>query len=418
MTVAPTKVIPTSILRDLIAAEVPDLIAIRRDLHAHPELGYSEQRTSGIVKRELEAAGIEHVGDLAGGTGVLAHLAGPPPTPTTAPGNGTARAIGLRADMDALPITEATGLPYKSTNAGVMHACGHDGHTAILIGTARILARLAGVNGGLPRPVTFIFQPAEEGGAGGKRMVEDGCLDGSLLGPPIEHMFGLHGWTLLELGKVMTRPGPMLAASDVFEIEITGRGGHAAMPHMTADPIVAGSAVVSALQHIASRNADPLDSIVVSITQFHAGTTHNIIPERIHFAGTVRTLKAETQEMAINRVNEIALDIARAHQCEAEVSYHIGYPVTMNDPAMVELFNETARAALGRERVKHMDLPVMGGEDFSFYGQRVPSCFFALGLIPEGQDSMIPVHHPKFDFNDDAIATGVEMFCRLALREA
>ena len=406
MTTAPTSPVTTDSLTDLIAAELDDLIAIRHDLHAHPEMGYNEHRTSGVVTRELKNAGVDFKDGLAGGTGVLGHL--------PSPGN-EAKAIGLRADMDALPITEETSLPYASTNPGVMHACGHDGHTTMLIGAARVLAKLAKDNP-LPRPVTFCFQPAEEGGAGGKRMVEDGCLTGSIIGPPVEMMFGLHCWPLLRLNAVMTRTGPMLAAADMIEIKLRGKGSHAAMPQHGHDPILAGSNLVSALQQIASRNIDPLDSIVVSITQFHGGTTHNIIPETVELMGTVRTLLPETQELAIRRINEIATHIAAAHGCKAEVDYQIGYPVTNNHADAVKIFNDTARHALGESRVDHMELPVMGGEDFSFYCNEVPSCFFALGIIPEGEDSMVQVHHPKFNFNDDAIATGVEMFCRLALR--
>lgn len=408
MTTIPTSPVTTDSLPDLIAAELDDLIAIRHDLHAHPEMGYNEHRTSGVVTRELKNAGVDFKDGLAGGTGVLGHI--------PVPGSNAEKAIGLRADMDALPITEETGLSYASTHPGVMHACGHDGHTTMLIGAARVLAKLS-KESPLPRPVTFCFQPAEEGGAGGKRMIEDGCLRGAVIGPPVAMMFGLHCWPLLRLNAVMTRTGPMLAAADMIEITLRGKGSHAAMPQHGHDPILAGSNLVSALQQIASRNVDPLDSIVVSITQFHGGTTHNIIPETVELMGTVRTLLPETQELAIRRINEIATHIAAAHGCEAEVDYQIGYPVTNNHADAVKIFNDTARDALGESRVDHMDLPVMGGEDFSFYCNEVPSCFFALGMIPEGEDTMVQVHHPKFNFNDDAIATGVEMFCRLALRE-
>jgi amidohydrolase len=392
-------------LRDMIREELPRLIALRRDLHAHPELGYNEHRTSGVVKRELTDAGVEFVGGMAQGTGVLAHL----------PGNSD-KAVGLRADMDALPITEQTGLPYGSNTPGVMHACGHDGHTTILIGAARVLARMARENGGLPRPVTFVFQPAEEGGAGGQRMVEEGCLFGSVLGPPVENMFGLHGWPTLPLGSVATRPGPMLAAADWFEITVRGTGSHAAYPQISRDPLLCGTAIVTGLQQIVSRNVGPLEPIVVSVTRFLAGTTHNIIPGEAVLGGTIRTLTAETRELAELRVHEIAVNIAHAHGCEAAVHYHRGYPITSNDLAAVEIFNATARNAIGPERVLPMQNPVMGGEDFAYYCQQVPSCFFALGLVPPGQSAIPQLHQPTFDFNDDAIAVGVELFCRLALR--
>lgn len=391
-------------LRRRVEAELPELIAIRHDLHAHPELGYHEQRTSRVIQRELTEAGVEFVAGLAGGTGVLGHL----------PGRHD-RATALRADIDALPINEQTGASYASITPGLMHACGHDGHTTILIGAARVLAALA-KDGELPRPVAFIFQPAEEGGAGGKRMVEDGVLNGSVLGPPAEMIFGLHGWPQLALGKVSTRPGPMLAAADMFEISIRGTGCHAAYPHIGRDPIVAGSATISGLQQIASRNVNPLDAVVVSITQFHAGTTHNIVPMEASLSGTVRTLQPETQDLAECRLHEIATHIAEAHGCEARVAYHRGYPVTRNDPGAAACFEQIARDALGPENVPPLELPVMGGEDFSYYGQVIPACFFALGLIPPGQTHMPELHQPTFDFNDDALAVGIELFCRLALR--
>jgi hippurate hydrolase len=391
-------------VKSLIREELDRLVDLRRDLHAHPELGYEEHRTSEVVQRELSDANVEFRAELAGGTGVLGHLAG------EADG-----ATGLRADMDALPIVEATGLPYASTRPGVMHACGHDGHTTILVGAARVLSRLAERHG-LPRPVTFAFQPAEEGGAGGRRMVEDGCLDGSVIGPPVQHMFGLHGWPEYELGTIGSRPGPMLAAADKFELTVAGTGAHAAYPHFGRDPIVAASAIVAALQTLPSRNVDPLDSIVVSVTQFHGGTTHNVIPSHVELAGTVRTLTPETRELAQERMREIAEGTARAHGCTADLRYELGYPVTLNDPGMVDLVHSIGAEAVGAEQVVPLEAPVMGGEDFSFYSHKVPSCFFALGLRPVGRETIPNVHQPTFDFNDDALALGVEMFCRLALR--
>ncbi|MHC4219917.1 MAG: M20 metallopeptidase family protein [Planctomycetota bacterium] len=394
----------TDQLRELIQAELADLINIRHDLHTHPELGYQEKRTSGVVQNELAGAGIELKRGLAGGTGVLAHL----------PGRAE-KAIGLRADMDALPIQEAGEVGYRSQHDGVMHACGHDGHTTILIGTARVLAKIAR-DGGLPRPVTFVFQPAEEGGAGGQKMVEDGCLDGSVLGPPVENMFGLHGWPRVPLGVVGTRPGPITAAADAFDITVHGTACHAAWPDVGRDPIVAGSAMVTALQTICSRNVGALESVVVSVTQVHGGTTYNIIPGDVTLGGTVRTLKPEIRDLAEQRLSEVAGAVATAHGCRAEVVYRRGYPVTVNDPGAVEIFSRVATETLGDDRVVEVEQPVMGGEDFAYYGQVVPACFFVLGLIPDG-GSIAQLHQPTFDFNDDAITTGVEMFCRLALRK-
>ncbi|MDY7107225.1 MAG: amidohydrolase [Planctomycetota bacterium] len=397
--------IATDRLRALIAEELPELIALRHDLHAHPELGYEEHRTSEVIQRELEGAGIDFARNLAGGTGVMGHL--------PAAGDIT---IGLRADMDALPITEENDLDYRSTNPGVMHACGHDGHVTMLVGAARLLAKIASEQD-LPRPVTFVFQPAEEGGAGGRKMVEDGCLTGNVIGEPIEHMFGLHGWPWLPVGVVGTRSGPLLAAADFLDVTVTGTGSHAAWPHQGRDPILAAAAFIQAAQQVASRNVDPLDAIVVSITQVHAGTTHNIIPDRVEMHGTVRILSEETQGFAIRRLKEIGEGIGRAHDCKIEVEYSKGYPPTVNDPEAVAVFNATARAVLGEDRVVEVPDPFMGGEDFAFYCREVPSCFFLLGLRPAGAERMPDLHQPTFNFNDEAIATGVELFCRLALRE-
>ena len=395
-------------LRQLIAQEVPDLVAIRRDLHAHPEIGYEEQRTSQVVQRELKKAGIEFVANLAGGTGVMAHIA--------TQSNG--QAIGLRADMDALPILEETGLPHASTIPGKMHACGHDGHTTILIGAARVLAKIARQSPqSVPRPISFVFQPAEEGGAGGQKMVQEGCLTGKIIGPPVANMFGLHGWPRLPLGTVGTRPGPLLAASDRFDIIVKGIGAHAAFPHVSRDPIVAAATIVSSLQTIASRNVDPLASVVVSVTMLNSGSAYNVIPSQAKISGTVRTLTPDVLHLTQRRIEEIATNTAKAFGCEATFEYRLGYPVTRNDAGAVEMFNTIARTMLGEPSVINLPSPVMGGEDFAFYCQEVPSCFFVLGLIPPGKKSVPDLHQPTFDFNDDAIAIGVEMFCRLALRD-
>ncbi|MFK7961217.1 MAG: M20 family metallopeptidase [Phycisphaerales bacterium] len=393
-------------VRSLIHEELDALVAIRHDLHAHPEIGYEEHRTSGVIRRELEAAGVAFVGDLAGGTGVLAHV----------PGDGD-QAIGLRADIDALPIEEATGLPYASTISGRMHACGHDGHTTVLLGAARVLSRLA-KESPLPNPVTFCFQPAEEGGAGGERMVADGCLDGSVIGPPVAAMYGLHGWPQLPLGEAGSRPGPLLAAADMFSIRIDGDGGHAAAPHLAKDPIVCGSALVQMLQSLVSRNVDPTDSAVCSVTTFHAGTAHNIIPGAAAIGGTVRTITEETRELMKRRLHEAAAGVAAAHGCTASVDWHDGYPVTRNDPSAWRLAHEILGETLGSGAVHQLPSPTMGGEDFAYYGQKVPACFFFLGLRDPKQETMAQLHQDTFDFNDDAIPVAIELFCRLAMTES
>ncbi|HWB18997.1 MAG TPA: amidohydrolase [Phycisphaerales bacterium] len=410
-------------LRGMIAAEMTDLVRIRRDLHAHPELGYEEQRTSKVVQEELKKAGVPFVADLAGGTGVLGHIA---VSGAGGQGAGTkSGAVGLRADMDALPIEEQTGLPSASMTKGKMHACGHDGHTTMLIGAARVLAKIVKQKGGLPRPVSFVFQPAEEGGAGAKKRIEDGCLEGDAakragkkggLGAPITEMFGLHGWPRLPLGVVGTRKGPLLAASDRFDIHVKGVGSHAAWPHASRDAVVAAAHIVTSVQTIVSRNTNPLDSVVVSITMLKAGSAFNVIPPSATISGTVRTLLPETLKMARQRLEEIAKHTAAAFGCMAELDYRLGYPVTLNDEGAVEVFNAVARETIGEQRVVDIPQPVMGGEDFSFYSQVVPACFFVLGLIPEGKKEMPDLHQPDFNFNDDAMATGIELFCRLAMR--
>jgi amidohydrolase len=391
-------------IRTMVREELPSLVEFRRDLHMHPEVGYEEVRTSGAVLRELAARGIAHVGGLAGGTGILAHVPG-----------RAARAVALRADMDALPIAERGDRPWKSRIDGRMHACGHDGHTAILLGTARILARLA-AQAPLPRPVTLVFQPAEEGGGGGKRMVEEGALTGARIGAPAEEAFALHGWPDLALGSVATRRGAMMAASDRFEVHVEGRGSHAAWPHRSADPVVCAAAIVTAMQQIVSRNVDPLDAAVISITVIESGSAFNVIPDRATLKGTYRSLSEETRAMLERRMAEVAEGTARAHGCTARCDFHRGYPVTMNDDGAVARFEDVARRTLGAARVSELAAPVMGGEDFAFFGPHVPCCYWALGLAPGGRP-LPPLHAPDFDFNDDAIAVGVEVMCRLAVRE-
>jgi len=390
-------------LKGLINADVEFLTEFRRDLHRHPELAYDERRTAGSVVRELERAGIEHVAGLAGGTGVVAHL---PPTDACA----DRPAVALRADMDALPIVEETGLPYASATGGVMHACGHDGHTTILLGAARALARLEERT----NPVTFVFQPAEEGGAGAARMIDDGCLDGSRLGPPVGRMFGLHGWPQLEVGKVSTMPGPLMAATDTFRVVVRGVQAHGAYPHLGNDTVLAAAHCITALQSIASRSADPLEPVVVSVGAIKGGTAENILPSRVEFIGTTRTLRDDTRAMVRARFHEIVSDTASALGCAAEVHWEVGYPVTTNDPDLTAWTLDLARAVLGEHNVVVRQRATMGGEDFSFYAQRVPACFFYLGLCRPGRPHP-QLHQPDFDFNDDAIATGVEIFCRLAL---
>ncbi len=389
-------------LRDRVDADHAALTALRQELHQHPELMYEETWTAARVKRELEALGVEHVAGLAGGTGLLGRL------PATQPGGKT---VALRADMDALPIQEETGLPYASQTPGKMHACGHDGHTAILVGAVRALAS----EPERPNEVLFLFQPAEEGGAGAKRMCDDGVLSGRALGGKVDVVYGLHGNPSIDFGLFTVRNGPMLAATDEFSVKVLGRGGHAAMPHLGVDPVVAVAQTVASLQTLASRIVSPLESIVLSVTKLGAGHAHNVIPDTATFAGTMRTLRDEDRALGKRRFYEIVEGVAAAHGCRAEVDWHTGYPVTMNDPWATDRFRQIARETIGAERVREELHPTMGGEDFSFYGAEAPACFFFVGLRRPGDEAPALLHTPRFDFNDAVIPDCVETMCRLAL---
>ncbi|MHC4995960.1 MAG: M20 metallopeptidase family protein, partial [Planctomycetota bacterium] len=297
------------------------------------------------------------------------------------------------------------------------HACGHDGHTSILIGAARVLSKLS-AGAPLPRPVKLVFQPAEEQEGGAERMVAEGVLTDKFGGVATRRMFGLHGWPGMPIGVIGTRPGPLLASADMFELSITGRGGHGAMPHTTADPIVAASHVVTALQCIVSRNLNPTDPGVVTIGTIHAGTIENVIPPTAVLTGTIRAVTDATRTMLHKRVEEVASRVAAAHGCEAAFDLRLGYPVTMNHPGVTDYVLDTARGMVGEESVIVADQPSMGAEDFSYYSQKIPSCFYLIGLRPINRDTYPNLHTPEFDFNDDAIRVGVGMMCRLALGAA
>lgn len=416
--------IPGQALAEAVKHELASLIALRRDLHAYPELSFNERRTSAVVQRELAALGIEVVAGLGAdtsvlsaavdvgkdrsGTGVIGYL------PASTQAGNRLSAVGLRADMDALPITEATGKAYASRTAGVMHACGHDGHTTILIGAARVLSRVH-----RPRPVTFVFQPAEEGGGGAEVMCRQGCLagrSGGGIGNPVGAMFGLHGWPTFDVGRVASKAGPLLAATDEVEITIIGTQAHGAYPHFGNDPIVAAAHVVVALQTVASRNVGPLDSVVVTVGKIEAGTASNIIPERASMLITVRTLRAATRALAKERVLAIVQGTAAALGCRAEITYNQGYPATINDSGATEEFFAIAGSVIGVDAAERIEQATMGGEDFAYYGQAVPACFFFLGLKPADAATCPTLHQPDFDFNDEAIETGVRLMCELATR--
>ena len=397
----------TTDLQARIESILDDLIAIRHDLHAHPELKFKESRTSTVIQKHLTDLGINFIANIGGkepntGTGVLAHI------PATV--NNPGPCIGLRADMDALPITEISNNAHKSTTEGTMHACGHDGHTAILLGTAKILSQLDH----RPNPITLVFQPAEEGGAGAAKMIRDGIMTG-LLGPPIQKMFGLHGWPDQPLGTIATRPGPLLAATDMFTVTVQGTQAHAAYPHLSNDPIVAAAHIVTAAQSIVSRSTEPTDSVVLSITALHAGTAFNIIPAAAHMQGTLRTLSDESRTATKARFAQLVESTAKALGCTAQIDWIPGYPVTKNDPNQTDHVFEIAQSSANCTNTQLVPHATLGGEDFSFYAQLVPSCFFFLGLAKDKNTPYPGLHTPSFDFNDQSIPLGVEMMCRLAL---
>jgi hippurate hydrolase len=364
----------------------------RREIHSNPELLYDVHETAAMVAAKLKSFGVDEIVTGIGKTGLVGIIHGNK--------TDSGKVIGLRADMDALPIVEATGKKYASKIEGKMHACGHDGHTAMLLGAAKYLAETRNFNG----QVAVIFQPAEEGGAGGKAMVDDGLMERF----NIDEVYGLHNAPGLPVGSFATREGTLLASADFLDVKIVGKGGHAAKPHECIDPIVAGSAIVQAVQSFASRNADPVNSVVISITRFEAGTGYNIIPQEAFLAGTIRALDDEMRDHAEKRLQEIITQVAAAHECKVEVKYSRLYPPTINHGGQTRFAGEVARAVVGDNNVS-LDLPpVMGGEDFSFMLEKRPGAFLFVG---NGDSEGL--HHPAYDFNDDAIPYGVSFFAEL-----
>jgi amidohydrolase len=378
---------------ELIAAMLPDLVALRRDLHAHPEIAFAEIRTAEMVASRLAALGIEVHRGLAG-TGVVGTLRA---------GSGR-RAIGLRADLDALPLEELNGFAHRSTHAGRMHGCGHDGHVTMLLGAAAVLSQRRRFDGA----VHLVFQPGEEGGAGARVMLEQGLLERF----PMEMVFGLHNWPGMPAGTVAVRPGPVMAGGNGFEIEVTGRGGHAAMPHLSADAVLAGAAMVQALQSLVARTVDPLRSAVVSVTRFHAGDANNVLPESAVLGGTLRYLDHEVREHLHTGVRRVVEGVAAAHGVRAEVHMRPGYPPTVNHPAAAALAARAAAAAAGEGRVATAYDATMGSEDFAFLAEAVPGCYAWLGAA-RGADNP-GLHSPRYDFNDDVLPVGVRYWVTLA----
>ena len=373
-------------------AELADEIAIwRHDFHRHPELDYDVHRTASIVAEKLKEFGCDQVITGIGRTGVVGIIAG------RVQGD---RVIGLRADMDALPIHETTGKPHASTVPGKMHACGHDGHTAMLLGAAKYLAETRNFSG----KVAVIFQPAEEGGGGGKAMVDDGMM--ARFG--IVEVYGMHNLPGMPVGQFGTRAGPIMAAADKFEIRIEGRGAHAAMPHLAIDTVLIGSQLVTMLQGIVARNVDPLESAVLSVTTFHAGDAFNVLPQTATLRGTVRTFNPAVQDLVEQRMRETVASFAALHGASIHLDYARGYPVTRNHERETSYALESAQRTAGEGRVNQAIAPMMGAEDFSYMLDERPGCFIFIG-----NGASAGLHHPDYDFNDAAIPHGVSYWADL-----
>ena len=389
-------------IQTLLDHHLARAIDLRHRLHRIPELGYEEFNTAALIRAELDALAIPYVAGVENAPTATVACFGDPAKPC----------IAFRADIDALPISERTGLPYQSDHPGRMHACGHDGHSAGLLGAAAVLKDL------LPKLnvcVKLIWQPAEEGGGGAERLVNAGVLDGRI-GPKVHAVFGLHGWPALKAGLVATRPGPLLAATDNFSATFVGRGCHGAYPHLGHDPIVAASEAVLTLQQIASREIDPTESVIVTVGTITGGTAPNVIPDTATITGTARTLAANVRRHVQAAIERRCAAVAAACACQLKFDWVEGYPPTVNDPAMADFVAQTAKAAFGPDRFLSVAKPSMGGEDFAYYLDQAPGCFFLVGVEPTDRHDYPPLHSDRYDFNDAALPVAMRMFAELALR--
>lgn len=372
------------------------VIEWRRHLHRNPEVSFHEEQTARFIRETLESFGGLEVSSPTQNS-VVARLAGGKP----------GRTLALRADIDALPITEENDFEFASQNPGAMHACGHDGHTAMLLGAAGVLTGMREELGG---EILFVFQHAEELFPGGaEELVEAGVMEG------VDAAVGIHLWSQLPVGKVGITYGPMMAAPDVFNVTIEGKGGHAAMPHQTVDSIAVGAQVVTNLQHVVARETDPLASVVLSVTRFQGGTTHNVIPGSVEMEGTVRTLDPEVRDRVPGIMERVIRGVTSAHGAHYEFSYDRGYRPVVNDDELTRQVEQTAREVVGDENVEAMP-PNMGGEDFSAYGERVPAAFYLVGAGNEEEGITAPHHHPRFTVDEDALAVGLKMHLAVATR--
>lgn len=376
------------------------LTELRQKFHANPELPWQEKETSLFVEEYLRNLGLENIRRGFGGTecGVAADLRGAKPGPC----------VALRGDMDALPLEEENDLPYRSTRPGVMHACGHDAHTAILLGAAEILASM---KEDLSGTVRFLFQPAEEAGynSGAPRMIEEGALEG------VDAVGGLHVWSLLPAGKLGCRVGPVMASADIWDLKIQGKGGHGAMPHKAVDPTVTAATVISTLQTVVSREMDPQETVVLSVGKMEAGTAVNIIPDTARVAGNVRTTSRDIRAQMEGIMKRVADGICAAMRCTAELTYTPIYPVTVNDPEVTAVMRSAAAEMLGEDNIE--EVPVaMGSEDFSYYGEKVPSAYVFLGIADDTKGTGNQHHNPRFNVNDDVLPSGAAILAGFAVR--
>jgi hippurate hydrolase len=372
----------------------PDIQAWRRDIHQHPELLYDVHRTAAFVADRLREFGCDEVATGLGRTGVVGVIKGRKPA-----GNGDVRVIGLRADMDALPIEEATNLAYASRTPGKMHACGHDGHTAMLLGAARYLAETRNFAG----DAVVIFQPAEEGGAGAAAMIKDGLMDRFA----IDQVYGMHNGPGIPIGSFAIRPGPIMASTDDINIRIEGLGGHAARPHISIDSVLVGAQLITALQSIVARSVDPLEAAVISICEFHAGNARNVIPQTAELKGTVRTLKPEVKKLVEKRVREVVAGVAQMTGAKIDLEYVSKYPVTVNHVPQTEVATQVAKEIAGDANVHEMP-PLMGAEDFAYMLEQRPGAFIFCG-----NGNSAGLHHPAYNFDDDAIVFGTSYWIKL-----
>ncbi len=394
----------TTTLESAVHHQLKHSTVLRHGLHQIPELGYHEFKTAAAIRAELARLAIDFTAGVDGAPTATIACLGDPKKPC----------IALRADIDALPIPERTGLDYASTHDGLMHACGHDGHTATLLGVAAILKSIEST---LPICVKLLWQPAEEGGGGGGRLVEAGVLDGRI-GPKVSAIFGLHGWPGLKVGLIATKPGPLLAATDNFIATFIGKGCHGAFPHLGRDPIVAASEAVLNLQQVVSRDMDPIDPAVITVGLFNAGSAVNIIPDTATIEATVRTLTPPARAKIAEAIERRLRGIAAANACQLNYEWFNGYPSTINDPAMADYVAKIARQSFGPQRFIPVASPSMGGEDFAYYLEKVPGCFFLVGVEPasaHGSPPYPPLHSDRYDFTDAALAIGMRMFIELVL---